>query len=166
MDAAVTPAVIASVVLILLILLVSSRKARKLDAGNPSGLYRPKDFVRLLEIVLLLAFCAAAFVTIGRIVDAVVGIALMGLLLLGWIPLQFWQSARLLTDDIGIAYIRPSGRILQMRWQEIQKIDVAFGGITLRDGDKEMRIPTWFSGFDRIREIIRQHVSDSAQNNS
>ena len=158
MEKAIVPALIASAVLILIIILFSGWKARKLDFANLPGLHRPKEFIRLVEIVLLLAFCAAALLAINRVVSAALGLGLMGLFLLCWIPFRFWQNARLRLDDTKITYISPLGRIEQMDWQEIRTVDTAQSGVTLQGGGKEMRIPAWFSGLERIKETIRQRT--------
>jgi len=158
LEAYITPALIVSVVLILFFSVFSSRRSRRLDSGNPPGLFKPKDAVRFIQTVLLLGFCAAGFLSARRSLDAPVGLALMALLFIAWIPFQFWQHARVLAHDEGIVLSGMWGRVAELRWQDVRAVRLVSGSVVLAAENGELRIPGYFARQEKLLEIIRQRV--------
>lgn len=158
MEAFITPALIVSVVLILFFSIFSSRKSRKLDSGNPPGLFKPKDPVRFTQTLLLLGFCAAAVFSLRRDLDALIGLVLMAVLFIAWILFQFWQNARVLADDTHAVLCSPWGRVTELQWEDVRDVRLVSGAIILSAKDGEFRIPGYFAGQGRLLEIIRHHV--------
>jgi cellobiose-specific phosphotransferase system component IIC len=162
-EAFVTPVLIVSIVAILFIVIFSSRRSRKLDARNTPGLFKPVDIIRFAEVALLLVFCIAAYLTAKRIVEPLVGFVLMAVLMLVWIPFQFWQNARLLADEEGVVLCSLWGRVSQLHWQDVRAVRLVAGSVVFMEEGGELRIPGYFSGRDKLLEIIRQHVPNQSE---
>ena len=158
MEAFITPVLIVSIVAILFVVVFSSRRSRKLDSGDPAGLFKPKDAVRLIQVVLLLVFCAAAYLTARHNVAPLTGFIAMAILFIAWVPFQFWFNARLRTDDDGIVLSSVWGRVTELRWQNVRSIRLISGNVILQTGNGEFRIPGYFTEQVRLLEIIRQHI--------
>lgn len=161
MEALIVPFLIVSIVLILFFSVFSSRRSRKLDSGNRPGLFKPKDMIRFTQTVLLLAFCAVAFLSVRRVLEALPGLVLMAVIFVVWIVFQFWQNARVLADDEGIVLSGMWGQLTELHWQDVRDVRMASGSVVLRGEKADLYISGYFARQDQLLEIIRQHVPGS-----
>lgn len=159
MEAYVTPVLIVSLVLILAIVIYSTRKVARLDRLNTPGLIKPIAVIRGVQFVLLIAFGVTAYLMTQRAFALQLGFALLAALFVLWVPFQFWQSARLLLDETKAVYYSPLGHVTELLWQEVREARVDQTPIELHSEKSVLRVPRWISDPARVRKLIEKYVA-------
>lgn len=158
MEAYFTLVLIVAIILILAVVIYSTRKVSRLDRTNMPGLFKPAGIIRGAQYALLIVFGVTAYLLTKRLIGFNLGYGLMGASFALWVPFQFWQSARLLLDDTKAAYFDPRGRVTEVPWAEVREVRFLTGGIELHSGKGVLRVPRWMADPDRIRSAIEKNV--------
>lgn len=150
--------VIALIILILIIVWTTSRRARKFDSSHADGVFKAGFAVRGAAVFTLLCFCAVGFLSLKSMLDETTGLVLMAVFFVLWLPSQLFLYTYIFINEEGLVYFRPIGEDTAILWDDIKSASPSrFGSILIKTEDRKLRIYPFFSGFDRIKEEIGKH---------
>jgi hypothetical protein len=157
MDQTVQFIIIAAVLVIAVLVLTTSKNGRKFESAHNTGLYKTGLAVKLFEFAFLILFCVVTFLTLKSFIGYVAGYVLMTVFFVSWVPFQFWIYTYVFLDEEGITYFRPSGKSANIPWKDIKIVTSDRLGIIIRSAKGNMRIYSFFNGFDKIKLVIKEH---------